>query len=120
MKIRIVKIFSAYEKKMTSVTISAQNMKRAKTSMKRLYVAEFGENSLSDTEKQYTRDELILTYTNNLKFWNKHLPELKPGMTEFTNAKHAICSNGIEQLWKKCDEYNIRKQVEILVNIQLP
>tara|TARA_A100001015_G_C15026672_1_gene730875 strand:+ start:1179 stop:1490 length:312 start_codon:yes stop_codon:yes gene_type:complete len=100
---------------MTSVTISAQNMKRAKTSMKRLYIAKFGENCLLDAEKKYSRDELILTYANNLKFWKEHLPELKPGMTEFTNAKHAICTNGMERLWQKCDDYKIRKQVELCI-----
>jgi len=101
---------------MTSVQISSKNMQRAKVSMRRLYVAEFGENSLSTQEKTFTRDELILIYAKNLKFWNTHLPDIQPGMTEFTNAKHAICSNGIEQLWKKCDIYNIRKEVEYSVN----
>ena len=102
---------------MTSVQISAKNMQRAKTSMRRLYIAEFGENSLSAQEKEFTRDELILIYAKNLKFWNNNLPDIKPGMTEFTNAKHAICSNGIEQLWKKCDAYNIRKEVDVSVNL---
>ncbi len=92
-------------------------MQRAKTSMKRLYIAEFGEHSLSTHEKQFNRDELILIYAKNLKFWNHYLPDIKPGMTEFTNAKHAICSNGIDQLWKKCDAYNIRKEVETCVHL---
>ena len=100
---------------MTSVKISSESMRKAKKSMQRLYVAEFGENSISEEKKVYTRDELILVYAKNLKFWNKHLPDVKPNMSEFTNAKHAICSNGIEQLWKKCDEYNIKSDVEARV-----
>jgi len=100
---------------MTSIQISKQKMDQARKSTKRLYQAEFGENSLSKKERTFSRDELILTYAKNLNFWNKHLPEVKPAMTEFTNAKHAICSNAIEQLWKKCDTYNIKKEVEITV-----
>ena len=100
---------------MTSVKISSENMRKAKKSMQRLYIAEFGENSISDKKKTYSRDELILVYAKNLRFWNNHLPDVRPNMSEFTNAKHAICSNGIEQLWKKCEEYDIKSEVESTV-----
>ena len=94
-------------------------MSLAKKSLKNLYKVYFGENSLNDTEKEYTRDELILKYGKNLMFWNIHLPDVKPNMTEFTNAKHFISSNAIEQLWKKCDEYNIRNEVELYIKVSL-
>lgn len=102
--------------KMSEVTISQKNMKLAKKSLQRLYVIEFGEESLSSKEKTFTRNELISRYVSNLKFWNNQLPETKPGMNEFTFAKHAICSNAIQQLWNKVDEYFIRKEVENLIN----
>lgn len=102
---------------MTSVKISSKNMQRARISMKRLYISEFGDDSLSNLEKEFTRDQMILIYAKNLKFWNKHLPEIQPNMTEFTSAKHALCSNAIEQLRKKCDKYNIRKEVEASVEV---
>ena len=100
---------------MTSVRISAQTLTEAQKSLQKLYLSEFGENSLSEEKKQYTRDELISKYAHNLLFWNKHLPDVQPSMTEFTNAQHALCSNGIEQLWNKCDEYNIRQEVDQMI-----
>jgi hypothetical protein len=115
MNVRPLNFFYKLGRKMTSVTISQKNMQRAQISMKRLYIAEFGENSISNVERLYSREELILLYAKNLKFWNKQLPDIKPGMTQFTTAKHAICSNAIEQLFKKCEEYDIKKQVETCV-----
>ena len=79
--------------------------------MKRLYIGKFGEDSLSDTKRTFTRDDLILRYARNLYFWDNHLPKLEPGMNEFTSAKHAICSNAIGQLWKAVDEYEVRNEV---------
>ena len=95
---------------MSKVEISQQNMKLARKSLQRLYIIAFGEESLSDTQKAFTRDELILRYAKNLKFWNDQLPHVVPGMNQFTVAKHAIGSNAIEQLWKKIDEYAIREE----------
>lgn len=95
---------------MSKVEISHKKMQLARKSLKRMYTAQFGENSLSDAEKYFTRDDLILRYAKNLKFWDDHLPETQPGMSEFVLAKHAISSNAIEQLWKKVDEYDIRKE----------
>lgn len=96
---------------MSKVQISRKNMQLAQKSMKRLYLGKFGEDSLSDTKRPYTRDELIMRYAKNLYFWDGHLPTFEADMNEFTSAKHAICSNAISQLWKKVDEYEIRSEV---------
>lgn len=104
---------------MSKVEISQKNLRLAQKSLKNLYLIEFGEESISDNTQSYTKDELILKYGKNLRFWSDNLPLVTSNMNEFTIAKHAICTNAIEQLWKKVDEYNIRQEVDVVANRQM-
>ena len=101
---------------MTSILISNTDRIRASKSLKRLYIAEFGEDCMDKTVKSFTRDELILKYSNNLIFWKSKIPDITPNMSGFTKAKHAYCSNAITQLWKKVGEYEITQEVEVVVD----
>ena len=83
---------------MAKVEISKKNMQLAQKSMRRQYLAEFGQDSLSENTRSFTREELILRYAKKLWFWNKNIPNVVPGMNMFTVAKHAISTNAIEQL----------------------
>ena len=103
---------------MSGVKISSKNMQRVKISMKRLCMAKFGEDCFSEKKQKFTRDNLIEIYVKNIIFWKLHLPEITPKMSEFTNAKHAVCSNAIEQLWKTCEAYNITEDVKALIHSQ--
>lgn len=101
---------------MSKVQISQIDLRRAQKSLKKLYMMQFGEDSLSDTPQTFSREQLILRYGKNLRFWSDHLPLVTPNMDQFCIAKHAICTNAIEQLWKKVDEYHLREDVEIVAN----
>lgn len=101
---------------MSKVEISSKNMTLAQKSLKNLYLIKFGDDSLSANTQYFSKDELILRYAKNLRFWSDNLPEIKPGFNQFTAAKHAICTNAINQLWIKIDEYGIRKEVDITAN----
>ena len=101
---------------MSRVEISQKSIELAQKSLKHMYLNKFGEDSLSDSQQSFGKDELILRYSSNLRFWSDNLPDVRPDMNQFTLAKHAICSNAIERLWEKADEYNIRYEIEIVVN----
>ena len=96
---------------MSKVHISNHNRKLAAKSLKKLYMIEFGEDCFKDEEKSFSRNEFVSTYHKNIRFWEKHTPEIVPGINEFSLAKHAICSNAIEQLKKKLREFGIEEDV---------
>jgi hypothetical protein len=100
---------------MSAVHISSQNRSRAQKSLTRLYKARFGQDSLSTNQKMYTRSELVQRYADNLLFWKGQTPEILPGVNEFTIAKHAICSNAMEQLKQQAKKYKIEEDVLRLV-----
>lgn len=91
-------------------------MKLAQKSMKNIYIQHFGQDSIADTEQIFSKDELVLKYSNNILFWNDHLPETTPNMSGFSLAKHAICTNAMQKLWEKVKEYDVEKEVEIVLN----
>ena len=99
---------------MSQVHISQKNMSLAKKSLTHMYINKFGKDSLSDVQHEFTREDLILKYACNLRFWSDNMPDVAPGMNEFSIAKHAICTNAIENLWKKVEEYNIKKEVDLI------
>lgn len=101
---------------MSRVEISQKSLAEAQASLKNLYVLKFGEDSLSVQNATYTREELILKYGKNLRFWSDQLPEVTTTISQFCMAKHAICTNALEQLWKKVDEYDIRSEVDVVAN----
>lgn len=101
---------------MSKVTISKENMRLAQKSLTNLYKLQFGKDSFSTSECMFSKDELILIYAKNLNFWNSNLPETTPYMSGFVIAKHAICSNAIENLNKKVDFYGIHCEVEIVLS----
>jgi|MDSZ01.3.fsa_nt_gb hypothetical protein len=95
-----------------AVHISNRDRQRALKSLKRLYLAQFGQDGLSDTVRQFSRAELVDVYQRNMRFWVDHTPEVKPGLSQFTLAKHAICTNAIENLWSKIDAHGIRDLID--------
>ena len=101
---------------MSKVEISQKNMKLAQKSLKNMYIQCFGEDSIADTEHIFSKDEVVLKYAKNIRFWNDHLPDTTPDMSGFSIAKHAICTNAIHQLSEKVKEYNIENEVEIVLN----
>ena len=101
---------------MSKVEISQKNMKLAQKSLKNIYIQHFGEDSIADTEQIFSKDELVLKYAKNIRFWNDHLPDTTPGMSGFSIAKHAICTNAIQQLSEKVKQYDIENEVEIVLN----
>lgn len=111
------KIFFKYHiYKMSKVEISQKNMKLAQKSLKNLYIQYFGEDSVEDIERIFSKDELVLKYAKNIKFWRDHLPNTTPDMTGFSIAKHAICTNAIQNLFEKVKEYDIDDEVENVLN----
>lgn len=101
---------------MSNVHIPSKYRILATKSLKRKYKQTFGTDSLDNSVKQYSRDEIIVRYIKNLQFWTNELPEITPGVTKFTVAVHAICSNAISELWKKVEEYDISTEVEKVVS----
>jgi hypothetical protein len=93
------------------VHISKRDRQLATKSLRRLYLARFGQEGISDAVQGFTRPELVDVYRRNLQFWTDNTPELRPGVNSFTIAKHAICTNAVENLWKKIDEHGIRDAI---------
>lgn len=103
---------------MTSVNISRENMRLAQKSMSRLYLAEFGEESQSDKVQSYNKKEFAQKYADNILFWKKHTPNVQPNMSEFSCAKHAICTNALQELWKVVDTHSLRDECEKLCSVK--
>lgn len=97
------------------IHIMNRDRQLATKSLKRLYVVHFGTEGLSDSKKSFSRNELIETYSKNILFWTNNTPEVVPGMNGFTLAKHAICTNAVDNLWKAVQSYDITKEVDSIV-----
>ncbi len=84
--------------------------------LKNEYVRTFGIESFNNTNKKYNKQEYIVLYAENKKFWEQHLPNIDinnpSSITQVEIAKHAICTNSIQNLSKKIKEMNIEKEIE--------
>jgi hypothetical protein len=99
---------------MSQVSIDKQSRVRAMKSLTNKYKQQFGEDVLKSTiqTQNYSEREWIMKYAENIKFWKDEVPDLVPNMTQFSMAKHAICTNAISQLWIKCEEMHVKDQVQ--------
>ena len=98
-----------------SVCIKRKQYNLAVKSLSNLYAAEFKTNNIdNDIVKGFSKDETIERYAKTLQFWKDHTPFASQDMSEFTIAKHAVCTNAISQLWKRIDELDIRKEITSL------
>jgi hypothetical protein len=99
---------------MSSVTIPSDLHARMVKTFRHEYQDEFGN---MDLQIGYTRDELIEKYANDICFWKKRAPTIdaqkKPNLR--TVCAHAIATNAIANMWKLCDDKDIRSEVEALV-----
>lgn len=91
------------------VHIEQKYRKMALKSLTNLYIIRFGEQSLSEDTKVFSKEELIGKYKSNIQFWEGSTPEVKQNMSQFELAKHAICSNAVQQLKEKLKSYGIEE-----------
>ena len=99
-----------------SVTIPADVYELVRDRLKSAYVAEFGEDALSEGKVALSRDEFVAKYARNLAFWKAHRPEIElDKCTEMPPsvvlAAHAICSNAINGLEARVREMRVENEV---------
>jgi uncharacterized protein YqeY len=87
--------------------------------LKQKYVEKFGDESVTGAMQQYSRQELVDKYTQNLMFWKQYLPELNPNMSIQSLAQHALCSNAIKQLNSRCYDLEILESVTDAISAKM-
>lgn len=79
------------------------------------YEDEFGPMS---EVRNYTRAEITHKYAMDILFWKKRQPQIgtsrRPDMRAI--CAHAITSNAITNMWKLCDDREIRSDVELALS----
>lgn len=92
-----------------SVTIPGAMLKGVQEEYKSLYLDEFGPGALSEELVPMTEEQTVAVYAQNVAFWRKHLPSM---VTDLDGAaRHAVCSNAVEQLLERARHLKIEQQV---------
>ena len=97
---------------MTEITIPRVVYDQQMERLKGLYVDEFGADALSDRMQSFSRLATISRYARAMRFWERNLPEVRPGLTLDQIATHALCTNANEQLRSKVREMGIENEVQ--------
>jgi len=99
---------------MTGITIPAEVHQTMIQTFRQEYELEFG-NMKSCV--QYTRDQLVEKYSNDIIFWHKRTPVIDLDQVPDMNVicAHAICTNAIRQMYNLTDGRNITNDVKFVV-----
>lgn len=102
---------------MSAITIDKETHVRNLKNLRNEYVRDFGYDAVMNTQtnaKKYSRQEYIETYAKNIHFWESRIPdiEIDRGMNMDLIAKHAICTNAVQNLTKELKEKGILNEVK--------
>ena len=108
---------------MTEIQISQEMHQDILKELRNEYVREFGFDHALNTRqnaKSYSKAEYTSTYARNISFWASRIPTIDPddGIDMRLVAKHAICTNAVQNLRSKVRAMNIEPEVDALLETQ--
>ena len=106
---------------MSAITIGKELHHQAVKELRNEYVHEFGFDSvmnISENVKKFTRTEYASTYAKNILFWKTRIPNIDPdnGIDMKLVAKHAVCTNAVQNLMRQVEKMNLKTEVEELLS----
>ena len=99
---------------MTEITIPRPVYEAQLERLQGLYREEFGDDALSSRVQSFSRPVTIRRYARAIDFWERHTPEVRPGLSIEDVAAHAACTNAAQQLRLRADELGVAEEVERL------
>ena len=93
---------------MSQVTIPKEVFDSQIDIMRSEYIREYGGEALSDEMRSFSRTQTVARYRAMMHFWQSRLEPARPGMSIEDVARHAICSNGIEQASRALKAFGIQ------------
>lgn len=97
---------------MTEITIPRPVYEAQLERLRALYREEFGDDALSSRVQSFSRPATIRRYARAIDFWERHTPEVRPGLSIGDVAAHAACTNAVQQLRLRADELGVADDVE--------
>lgn len=97
---------------MTEITIPKDVYDRQLGLLREAYGTAFGEGALSNARRSFSHAATVQRYALVIDFWTRQTPAVKPGLSIDDVARHAICTNAIQQAQRTVEEYGIAAEVD--------